>query len=167
MLYAFKGGVDGVGPIGQLARDDSGNLYGTTTGTLDQYGFGTVFRLDTSAKEKVLHVFCIDDGYCLHGIQPTAGLLLQQNVFYGTTAFGGPVGDLASYSSCRRNRRRDAGGANMREEKKGWMTYLIGAACAVILFALRLAAVTGTGRRRISVKRRPHRSVSMPGFHPP
>jgi uncharacterized repeat protein (TIGR03803 family) len=62
VLYSFKGGMDGSGPYAGLVRDPAGNLYGTT---VDGGGYkcysdadcGTVFRVDKSGKEKVLHRF--------------------------------------------------------------------------------------------------------------
>jgi uncharacterized repeat protein (TIGR03803 family) len=56
VLYAFKGAPDGELPILGLTRDESGNLYGTTTsgGT---YGWGTVFKLTQAGSETVLHSF--------------------------------------------------------------------------------------------------------------
>lgn len=92
-LYVFKGGLDGAGPLGQLLLDASGSLYGTTTGASEPNGFGTVFRLPSGGgKQKILHSFCINDGNCLHGVRPVAGLTLVGDTFYGTTYVGGPLG---------------------------------------------------------------------------
>jgi len=92
VLYAFKGGLDGGTPLGQLLRDGSGNLYGTTAGPNDELGFATVFKLSPKGREKALHVFCVNDGNCLHGVRPTAGLVLVGDTFYGTTPIGGAPG---------------------------------------------------------------------------
>ncbi|MBV9990718.1 MAG: hypothetical protein JOZ72_05435 [Alphaproteobacteria bacterium] len=93
-LYVFKGGLDGAGPVGQLLLDDDGYLYGTTTGGAgsEPNGYGTVFRISPDGKQKVLHNFCINDGNCLHGVRPVAGLTLVNGMFYGTTNVGGPGG---------------------------------------------------------------------------
>ncbi len=92
VLYAFKGGMDGGAPLGKLLLDGSGNLYGTTGGPNDYFGFATVFKLSPTGKEKVLHVFCVDDGNCLHGLRPTAGLVQVGDTLYGTTPDGGAPG---------------------------------------------------------------------------
>jgi uncharacterized repeat protein (TIGR03803 family) len=85
VLYTFTGGADGGEPYSDLVRDAQGNLYGTTVsgGT---NGAGTVFRLDTSSNETVLHSFTggADGG------QPFAGLLRDaRGNLYGTTQAGG------------------------------------------------------------------------------
>jgi len=63
ILYNFTGGTDGGGPLGGLARDGAGNLYGTTQGG-GTAGDGVVFKLTPSGAESVLHNFgqTPDDG---------------------------------------------------------------------------------------------------------
>ena len=71
VLYSFTGtGGDGENPYGGLVRDAQGNLYGTTVngGTS---GKGTVFELDTTGKETVLHSFTDAPD----GALPKAGLV--------------------------------------------------------------------------------------------
>lgn len=91
ILYAFKGGEDGSRPLGALAFDGSGNLYGTTSaGGIDCNGFGvgcgTIFLIRPTGKHKVMYAF--KGG--ADGIYPAAGLWLGINgLFYGTTANGG------------------------------------------------------------------------------
>jgi uncharacterized repeat protein (TIGR03803 family) len=85
VLYGFTGGADGANPMGSLLMDKAGNLYGTTEigGAL---GFGTVFKLDATGNETVLHSFTYFDGAV-----PYAGLVMDKTGnLYGTTAFGGP-----------------------------------------------------------------------------
>lgn len=75
---------DGNGPFSTLVRDASGNLYGTTQigGDSDS---GTLFKLDTSLNETILHSFNGSDG-----LIPRSGVLRDSaGNFYGTTAFGG------------------------------------------------------------------------------
>ena len=93
ILYNFTGGTDGGNPNGGLFRDSAGNLYGTTVsgGTLScggGKGCGTVFKLDTTGKEQVLHSFSGADGATPNAsvVQDTAGN------FYGTTQRGGASG---------------------------------------------------------------------------
>lgn len=64
-LYSFVGGADGVDPMGGLAMDSAGNLYGTTYFGGDPLcGCGTVFELSPTQEghwtKKVLHVFAGD-----------------------------------------------------------------------------------------------------------
>jgi uncharacterized repeat protein (TIGR03803 family) len=87
VLYAFTGGDDGGGPAAGLTLDAQGNLYGTT-----EYGgsanSGTVFKLDTTGKETVLHSFTGAGD----GAAPVASLVLDaQGNLYGTTSFGGDL----------------------------------------------------------------------------
>ena len=98
VLYSFKGGSDGANPIAGLLMDAAGNLYGTTvvggSGTSATCssqtgvgGCGTVFKLDTSGNETVLHSFT---GYPSDGALPYAGLVMDAaGNLYGTTSEGG------------------------------------------------------------------------------
>jgi uncharacterized repeat protein (TIGR03803 family) len=93
VLYSFKGAPDGSFPSSGLVRDAAGNLYGTTNlgGTstaCNSDGCGTVFKIDTSGNETILHNF---NG--LDGQYPIAGLIRDGNGnFYGTTTYGGTYG---------------------------------------------------------------------------
>jgi uncharacterized repeat protein (TIGR03803 family) len=97
VLYSFGGGRDGAGPGEPLILDQAGNLYGTTTygGTPNcngstEVGCGTVFKLNTAGKEKVLHRFSRSR---LVGDLPYAGLLRDSaGNLYGSAALGGPAG---------------------------------------------------------------------------
>jgi uncharacterized repeat protein (TIGR03803 family) len=89
VLYNFAGGSDGANPTSSLIMDAQGNLYGTTSlgGTS---GFGTVFKLDSTGKETVLHTFT---GYPEDGAEPLAGLVPDaKGNLYGTTVYGGNSG---------------------------------------------------------------------------
>lgn len=88
-LYSFKNQPDGSEPIG-IIRDSSGNLYGTTlyggVGCPGGAGCGTVFKLNASGKETVLHRFAHHGD----GSFPQAGLVMDSaGKLYGTTTFGG------------------------------------------------------------------------------
>ena len=73
-------------------RDAKGNLYGTTAGG-GAYGFGKVFKLDTSGKEHVLYNFCPQGGTCTDGQIPFAGVIQDTaGNLYGTTSQGGTAG---------------------------------------------------------------------------
>jgi uncharacterized repeat protein (TIGR03803 family) len=86
VLYSFQGGADGGNPYAGVVRDPAGNLYGTTFGIFG-VDYGTVFKLNTAHKEKVLHAFTggSDGGFPYYGglVRDSAGNL------YGTTSFGG------------------------------------------------------------------------------
>ncbi len=90
VLYAFTGVAgDGRIPYGGLIRDNLGNLYGTTLGGGSVNSDGTVYKLDPTGKETVLHVFTGTDGQW-----PWASLVFDKNGnLFGTTSFGGANGD--------------------------------------------------------------------------
>jgi uncharacterized repeat protein (TIGR03803 family) len=77
-------------PAGNLVRDASGNLYGTTeyggdVNCFPPYGCGVVFKLDTNGSESVLYSFHGTDG-----ATPYAGLIFDSlGNLYGTTTYGG------------------------------------------------------------------------------
>lgn len=85
VLHAFSGASDGWNPTGRLIRDTAGNLYGTTQfGGL--YGYGTVFRIDSTGNETILHHFRGGND----GANPNAGVVEDAaGNLYGTTRYGG------------------------------------------------------------------------------
>jgi len=85
-LYQFTGPGDGENPVGGLALDSLGNLYGTTR-TGGAMGFGTVFELPSSrGKKKVLYSFSSGSD----GQFPAAALSIDNSGnLYGTTFGGG------------------------------------------------------------------------------
>lgn len=88
VLHNFAGGSDGALPLGaSLARDSTGNLYGTTPqgGSTD---FGVVFKIDAKGNETILHTFSGSGGKVPYGtlVIDKAGNL------YGTTFEGGAYG---------------------------------------------------------------------------
>jgi uncharacterized repeat protein (TIGR03803 family) len=93
VLHSFVG-TDGAIPDADLVRDSAGNLYGTTANGGDMtcpyssWGCGTVFKLNASGKETVLHAFSGPDG-----VSPEAGLLLDdsKHALYGTATSGGDL----------------------------------------------------------------------------
>src|SRR5579872_7555562 len=94
VLHSFgDGSTDGRTPYGGLVRDKAGNLYGTTyeggiVGCVD--GCGTVYKVDTTGTETVLHSFA---GGTTDGCFPYAGLLLDKaGNLYGTTQACGASG---------------------------------------------------------------------------
>ena len=91
VLYSFTGGTDGGYPVGGLLRDSAGNLYGTTVdggeGSGCYYGgCGTVFKVDRTGKETVLHSFSVGT----EGQYPVKGLVRDAaGNLYGITNQGG------------------------------------------------------------------------------
>ena len=89
VLYNFTG-PDGEGPYAGVIMDASGNLYGTTSkgggsSNCGGAGCGTVFKLDTSGHETVLHSFSGSDGWAPYG-----NLIMdRKGNLYGTTGLGG------------------------------------------------------------------------------
>jgi len=95
ILHAFTGGKDGGGPLGSLARDDAGNLYGTTSGG-GAFGMGTVFQIEPSGRETVLHSFTWTDGYF-----PLGGLVRDSHGnLYGANQQGGRQKETCSQGFC-------------------------------------------------------------------
>ncbi|MGB6412333.1 MAG: choice-of-anchor tandem repeat GloVer-containing protein [Candidatus Cybelea sp.] len=91
VLHRFLGrysqyGYDGANPIASLV-DVKGKLYGTTySGGANQY-YGTVFRISTNGREKVLHSFIPYSD----GANPAANLVDVNGTLYGTTVDGGSL----------------------------------------------------------------------------
>lgn len=86
VLYSFAGGPKGGTPMGGLAFDAKGNLYGTVpTGgsATGNAGNGVVFKLSSGKRltYSVVHIFTGADGS-----QPMAALIPDgKGNFYGTT----------------------------------------------------------------------------------
>jgi uncharacterized repeat protein (TIGR03803 family) len=88
VLHKFTGGADGGETFAGVVRDQSGNLYGTTTsgGTA---GAGVVYKVGTAGQYTVLHNFTggADGGF------PKAGVILDPSGnLYGDTNSGGTGG---------------------------------------------------------------------------
>jgi uncharacterized repeat protein (TIGR03803 family) len=88
VLYSFQGGSDGANPSASLLPV-KGVLYGTTEYGGGEYGFGTVFKVSTTGREKVLHNF----DPAPDGANPVASLIDVKSTLYGTTYNGGIDGN--------------------------------------------------------------------------
>ena len=87
-LHTFKGGKGWIRPREKLIFDQ-GNLYSTTENGGDANDDGTVFELDQSGNETVLHRFNGTDG-----TRPNAGVIRDSaGNLYGTTYQGGAFGN--------------------------------------------------------------------------
>jgi uncharacterized repeat protein (TIGR03803 family) len=107
VLYSFvAGGNDGDSPQGELIRDRSGFLYGTTFYGGDN-NQGTIFRIALDGSETVLHSFGSYDGE-----SPSGSLLLDKDGnLYGTTVYGGSGTQCGSGRGCGTVFRLAADGA--------------------------------------------------------
>lgn len=93
VVHSFGHGKDGNEPIGGVAFDKTGNLYGTTL-LGGVYGNGTVYRITPSGVESVIYGF--KGG--LDAVNPAAGVTVDdEGNIYGTTSFGGAYGVGAVY----------------------------------------------------------------------
>ncbi len=84
--HDFEGGADGGYPQSAPIQGADGAFYGTTVGASSDYA-GTVYKIDTSQRYSVLHLFTTTDGR-------GPGALVQGTDlnFYGTTSSGGQNG---------------------------------------------------------------------------
>ena len=87
ILHSFKGGTtDGCNVLGTPFMDAAGNFYGTTS-SCGTHMLGTVWKVDQSGKEKVLHSFA---GGTADGEYPLAGVIVDADGnIYGNTETGG------------------------------------------------------------------------------
>jgi uncharacterized repeat protein (TIGR03803 family) len=90
VLHAFTSKGDGQYPSAGVLRDSEGNLYGVTYEG-GAFGFGTIFEVNTSGKETVLHSFRGGDG-----AYPNSALICDEvGNLYGTT-----YGSIPNYGRC-------------------------------------------------------------------
>ena len=83
-LYSFTGGNDGGNPVGGLARDKSGTLYGTAENG-GAHGAGTVFSLAPDGTATTLYSFAGGTD----GANPQGDILRIKDTLYGATSAGG------------------------------------------------------------------------------
>jgi uncharacterized repeat protein (TIGR03803 family) len=90
VLHSFGNASDGNSPYAGLIAA-KGTFYGTTStggSGCGSYGCGTVFSINTTRKERVLHSFGGDSD----GARPHASLIDVKGTLYGTTGDGGRYG---------------------------------------------------------------------------
>jgi uncharacterized repeat protein (TIGR03803 family) len=87
VLYGFAGRSDGAGPASDLS-EMNGVLYGTTSygGNSHGFGSGTIFKVSTTGRERVLYRFGATQN---DGVTPSSPLTKLNRTLYGTTAYGG------------------------------------------------------------------------------
>lgn len=96
-MYDFcsqAGCADGSGPMGRVALDANGNIYGTTlVGGDPNYSRGVVYEFTPQGALDVLHTFCVN-GNCNDGQWPVGGVSLNSaGDIFGTTSEGGTHSD--------------------------------------------------------------------------
>ena len=84
VLYSFPGGGSGANPYADLNLDQQGNIFGTTYSG-GSHNFGTIFKLDASGNETVLHNFGVEKD----DIHPSGLIIDASGNLYGTTYRGG------------------------------------------------------------------------------
>ncbi len=89
VLYSFgTQSGDGSVPYAGVILDNQGNIYGTTNFG-GAHGSGTIFKLTSRGKERVLYSFCAQQN-CDDGNYPYAGLIRDRHGnLFGTTIDGG------------------------------------------------------------------------------
>ncbi len=82
LLHSFRGSDDGCSPFGSVARDKSGNFYGTTA-YCGSHGAGTIWKVNQEGQETILHQFA---GGKSDGCNPYAGVSRDpKGNLYGVT----------------------------------------------------------------------------------
>lgn len=95
VLHRFQGRSDGASPDGSLTYLN-GSLYGTTTaggsdGSSKCSGCGTLFAIDPSGAERVVHTFGGFFASVPDGDRPSGKLVALKGKLFGTTQGGGSV----------------------------------------------------------------------------
>ena len=95
-LHVFKGAPDGADPYVAPLIYFEGAFYGTTVEG-GEYNAGTVFRVNTDGRERIIHSF----GASGDGVEPYGGLIAVNGTMYGTTLAGGLRSNGTLYSITR------------------------------------------------------------------
>ncbi|HTR24710.1 MAG TPA: choice-of-anchor tandem repeat GloVer-containing protein [Terriglobales bacterium] len=93
VLYNFAGPWNDAGqPMGGVALDKAGNIYGTSLNGGVGYNAGTVWMVTKKGQESILHTFVglNDDGMYPYYVTP---VLDKAGNLYGTTVYGGHYGN--------------------------------------------------------------------------
>jgi uncharacterized repeat protein (TIGR03803 family) len=86
-IYSFTGTPDGANPFQTNLVDVNNTFYGDTSNG-GEYGFGTIFKITSAGKEKILYNFTGGTD----GANPNAGLVRDKGGnFYGTAVAGGDL----------------------------------------------------------------------------
>lgn len=85
VLYTFKGATDGADPVGDIALDSAGDLYGVTSAAGAGRSCGTIYEITSTGQFVLLRDFA--GGYPLGGV-----ILAPSGEVYGTTQTHGTTG---------------------------------------------------------------------------
>ncbi|MBV9992956.1 MAG: hypothetical protein JOZ72_16890 [Alphaproteobacteria bacterium] len=101
ILYRFPGGSQGELPVGAVAMDKAGNLFGATEqgGVGAGNGGGLVYKLTPDGVKSDLHAFQIATGAVPH-----VGVIVDRRGNLYGTASGGAFGQGVAYALTRRGR---------------------------------------------------------------
>jgi uncharacterized repeat protein (TIGR03803 family) len=91
VLHSFDINRGPAMPKGGLARDSSGNLYGTTE-ECNLTGLGAVYKLEPGGQIQVLHTFAGSGDDTYKGDMNAGVILDSEGNLYGTTPYGGMQG---------------------------------------------------------------------------
>ncbi len=132
-LYSFKGTTDGANPLGALAKDNSGNLWGTTFAGGNSTGDGTVFKITCGGSLTTMYRFSGPDGANPQGDLILASGWDSDGNFYGNTYAGGnshnagtmfvitPAGKLTTlYTFCSNTNCTDGSNPNVPMVQDAW-----------------------------------------------
>jgi uncharacterized repeat protein (TIGR03803 family) len=99
ILHTFTGGTtDGCNPFAVgLFLGPNKTLYGATPGC-GTYGYGTVYAVNQSGKEKIIRNFNFGSG---KGVEPSGGVIVDNSGnIYGTTIYGGHFVNCGQMLGC-------------------------------------------------------------------
>jgi uncharacterized repeat protein (TIGR03803 family) len=97
LIYAFKGGSDGLNPLGGIARSSTGNIFGTTANG-GKFNHGTIYKVSATGVHDIWWSFTGG----VDGRNATPGVSLHNGYVYGTTTNGGRF-DAGTVFAARKN----------------------------------------------------------------
>jgi hypothetical protein len=94
VLYTFTNGTDGGEPVGPLAIDANGNMFGVTQVAGGRQSDGTIFELSPASGGTWMFNVILDLGTFSTGTAPSGGLIFDAaGNLYGAAPYGGRGGD--------------------------------------------------------------------------
>lgn len=101
VIYSFTGGADGNEPLfSGVVQDAMGNFYGTTYAG-GAFNYGTVFKVDASGNETILHSFGQKSfGPGNDGRTPYAGVVMDPSGHVFGTTYEGGIKNIQCQKGC-------------------------------------------------------------------